>query len=394
MTSARSREYANQEALGRTEARLRAARDAPRWVPMDADAVRELMARVESDDADIAHRRETENTLGRYIGDRFSGQPEEFADLLDLKARMETCHTSGAWGVHVTDGRTQHVVCWNEKCRDLHLCPHEAKANQARLVKAYVPAVQQWLAASPIHSAHYAVFTVPNVPVGQLREGRAAALKRWGEWFNTKREPTDRERMRHGLSQRVRSVPAWRPIGGTGHGIAGALVHVEDPLSDRGDWNVHLNVILLVRGALDYGALRRTWGFDVELRLLRDTSAEGLTLQLCEVVKYSAKRPESMASWPPLKFAEWWRSQKGARRTRSYGCLHGLKTRAEGVDPAYVQWMGSVRWAGNRYALTLERGLGRSAGVGLVTADNFPSWADEFEPNLATAPPDWAGHHP
>ena len=204
---------------------------------------------------------------------------------------MDVCHAAGAWGVHVTEGKLGHMVCWDSKCRDLHLCPHEARENQARLVRAYVPHVAAFVARSPFHRVHYGVFTVRNVPLGRLREGRAGLMQRFASWLSAKRRIEPEDRQRHpGIPPRCRTMHTWRPNPWCDDGIVGALVHVEDPLSADGrSWNIHCNVMLLTRGAVDYGAIRASWGSNVHLAQVQG-DAEAIRLQMCELVKYSAKQ--------------------------------------------------------------------------------------------------------
>ena len=126
-----------------------------------------------------------------------------------------------------------------------------------------------------------------------------------------------------------------------------AIVTMECPLAlDGHSWNLHFNLILLSRNWLDYGALRASWGQQIQFagqskmaehfrrRYGREGSpAEVLASAFRELIKYSAKvagesdpaTGESalpMTAWPPASWLEWWRAMRGHRRSRGYGSLY------------------------------------------------------------------------
>jgi hypothetical protein len=57
-------------------------------------------------------------------------------------------------------------------------------------------------------------------------------------------------------------------------------------LSAHGDWNIHLNVILLIEGPFDWNEARESWGANVEVRAIDRSS---LTKKMLELIKYSAQ---------------------------------------------------------------------------------------------------------
>ena len=134
--------------------------------------------------------------------------------------------------------------------------------------------------------------------------------------------------------------------------IAGALVVQESPLGGYRDWHVHLNVIFVVRGSINYGKLRSRWGANLEIdqvaagkHLSETQRADAMRCALTELIKYpvtamavkSAKkalqhsrdpdRPPApgMLDYSGSELLEWMRGQRGHRRTRSYGCLFKVK---------------------------------------------------------------------
>lgn len=377
-----------------------------------AEAFAESMA---DDLSDYAFRKTAEIDLAESI----LMHAHRATRLYDIAQRMKVCHHTAPYGLYKPDGRW--IVAWEEKCGDAHLCPHEARGNQKRLIRRYVPWIIEWLKAKPsLRRAFYAVFTTPNVALGALRDGKRDALRLFAEWYrSTAPAAPDDPRLEPG--SRRRSLPKWRALvpdrrdddgahivarGRPALGFHGALVHQEDPLSARGDWNVHMNVLLLVEGPLDIGEIRRTWGYDVHFPKRRggvrgfrwdnddELAAREIATQLTELVKYSAKmtapsdtragdtlprgarRPRRaisggggtpvlldagaeprapappMVAWPHACLDEWWSAQKRMRRTRTYGWLFRVPKPAP-IDMDLVEWMGLIEWEGVRYSVDL-----------------------------------------
>jgi len=247
-----------------------------------------------------------------------------------LPEKLRRARLSGQWGVRLETGLP--VVFWDAKAGLSRLCPDDAREEAMRLRRRVEPAMR----AAQLSGARltYAVFTMPNAAPGKLRAGMDAIFQRF------------RRLMRSG------DFPQ----------IEGSLAVLEAPLGARRDWNVHLNVIFVHRGFVDWGKLRRAWHWNVELRLL--PSAPGaIGAALAELIKYvvaatlsksqdkadaGATRAPPMLDWESAELLEWLRAFHGFRRTRGYGSLYGLKT--PDPDPlGPVVWLGSVSLQCGRY---------------------------------------------
>lgn len=267
---------------------------------------------------------ELEGYWERYAAEQALAEAMERAGLTDIAAEMRKCHRSGAVAV-TADGR--RVIAWDHKCGRVRVCPHEARAETQRLAAYYVPAVLEWLEAKPGRRVQFGVLTLKNPEPGRLAYEKRRAFERFKRWMRA------------------------HPV------IAGALVCQEDPLSARDDWNLHLNVLLLLCGPFDWNAAGEAWGCRAHFQRVRPR-ADGLARALLELVKYSAKHtakldraeggpvapegPPAMDEWPPERLREWWAAQQGFRRTRAYGCLYALdRKRWDAWDEAKRE---SLRW--------------------------------------------------
>lgn len=210
-------------------------------------------------------RRKIEHQLADYL--------EGFGILADKIQKMRCCRMHGNWGDREHAGGLKPVIAWDAKCGEVRLCPDEARAEQRRLVRRYKPAMKEWIKARPTRRRiQKAVITWPNVPAGEL-----AAMKR-------------RMFKEHGAL--MKKFPVLR----------GALVSQEDPLSARGDWNIHLNVLYLVEGKFDWKDFRAAWheqtahlfpasssDFQMDLQQLPRFDERALEKALIECIKYPVK---------------------------------------------------------------------------------------------------------
>jgi hypothetical protein len=137
---------------------------------------------------------------------------------------------------------------------------------------------------------------------------------------------------------------------------------LEAPLGESRDWHVHLNVILVVRGFLNWGQLRERWRWHLNVQKI--AAAPGaIGAALTELIKYAVSatvaksadhahrgksRAPPMLEWTPAELVEWLRAMHGFRRTRSYGALYGLK-KPEADDVGPIAWIGRVTLQGGRY---------------------------------------------
>lgn len=280
--------------------------------------------------------------------------------LEGVPMKLRTARRTGCFGISLSTQKS--IVFWDLKAGLSRLCPDDAREEAMRLRRRVQKPLEELQGAG--HQLTYAVFTLPNFAAGKLREGMRTIYERFKALLRARRP--DGELV----------FPQ----------IKGALTVLEAPLGAGRDWNVHLNVILVTRGFLDWKALRERWHWNVELRRL--PSAPGaIGAALTELIKYAVaatvakseehadrrrnhanhandaaeleerwRRPVAppMLEWTPRELAEWLDAMHGFRRTRTYGVLYGLETpEAEELGP--IAWLGTVRLeaAGYRYAVAL-----------------------------------------
>ncbi len=280
----------------------------------------ELQASFEAELGDMNARREAEHALADYI----ESISEEFSNIV---ARLRGCRMSGFVG-RKPDG--DFFVAFDEKCSLVRLCPDEARAETMRVVRKYVPAIRRWVSRKRGRRVYSAVFTIPNARPGELEAAKLRLFELFKDLLRYQydacpliRGPSGFERTRR---RRLAAFPQ----------ICGALVVQEDPLSASDDFNVHLNVFLLTDGWLDYREVRELWRYNLHIEQI---DSKNLIRSVLELVKYATqivptksaeKRARhssdapAMTEWPPERWVEWWKAQKGFRRTRSYGCLYAL----------------------------------------------------------------------
>lgn len=339
--------------------------------PAQREQAAKIRESVEQGLSGYARRRAAELELAEYV----EGVARRVGDARMLQAAesLQECRRNGTVGIR-GDGR--HMVAWDEKCRESRLCPDEAREETMRLAERYTPAMIEWQRGQYGRRLQYAVFTQQNVPHGELAAGKRALLARVKEFLNGSVDAcpvaygvNKVEGRRVVLSSRKRKLKRFPSI-------AGSFVCQEDPLSGSGGgWNVHVNVLLMVEGRLDWAELRQEWGGNVHLQQI-DGTVEAVAASIRELVKYSARAvaeksaskagqspAPAMVEWTDAEFSEWYNAQRGFRRTRSYGAAYKIgKPEAEAVEWSDVFWCGSVHWNGSGYSLSL---------VDLIPADNF-----------------------
>lgn len=263
--------------------------------------------------------------------------------------QLQQARWSGAYGYSLSKGKS--VVFWDTKAGLSRLCPDDAREEAQRLSKKVLGPLEELQASD--HALHYAVFTTPNTGPGGLRKEMASICRRF-------RNSILKAKHKDGS-------PVFPEI-------KGALCVLEAPLGSARDWNVHLNVILVVKGYLDYGKLRKIWHWDVEIKKLA-TGPGVVKGALTELIKYavaatvakSAEKarvaeglcdgteerppPPPMLEWTGAELFEWLMAMRGFRRTRTYGCLYRLK-RPEVEDLGQIVWLGRVDHQGGRYRLS------------------------------------------
>lgn len=273
--------------------------------------------------------------------------------LRTMSYKLLFCRRRGPFGV---TGAGDVVVAWEEKCGCSRYCPDEARHEALRLRDRYVP---ERLDKDPDDTSrtvlehvaqggrvYKAVISPLNYPGGRLREGMRYEMKRF------------RDRL---IRPKKKGRNKW--------GIEGALIIQEAPLGKDRDWNVHLNVLFLTRGYLDYEALQETLGCQLKIREYTEFDEKGLASLFNELFKYGTRTvPEksaaddhdiapSMIEWTPAEFLEWYHAQKRFRRTRAYGCFHGVG-KPDKVNELPKIWLGMLtltpsgyrtEWASDNY---------------------------------------------
>ena len=257
--------------------------------------------------------------------------------LQNYPERLRTARTHAQFGIRLNTGKA--IAYWDTKAGLSRLCPDDAREEAMRLRRRFVPARDKLREEG--HRFLYAVFTMPNSAAGELREGMGAIFDRFKRLLKAKN--ADGEKL----------FPQ----------IKGSLCVLEAPLGAERDWNVHLNVIMPVKGFLNFGELRKQWHWNVEMQWISDAPG-AFESAFAELIKYAVaatvaksathraqngrKPPPPMLEWSGAELLEWLRAMHGFRRTRAYGALYGLETpEAEDIGP--VVWIGTVTFSGGRY---------------------------------------------
>jgi hypothetical protein len=286
--------------------------------------------------------------------------------------KLRNARRTGTYGLHAMSGRG--IVLWDEKASLSRLCPDDAREEASRLQKRYAPLVEQkWREGCDVH---YAVFTMPNFRRGELAKGMKKIFDRFKSLI--KRKDADGALI----------FPE----------IEGAICVLEAPLGRDRDWNVHLNVMLVVRGFLDWQKLRQAWHWNVHFKRLPRGNLEQLQASFRELIKYAVRataeksehhaardstresdveadpapgcepgagEPSSdtscrnravappMLAWTGEELAEWLEAMHGFRRSRSYGCLYGAP-KPEAADLEEFVWIGYVRWRDGAYRVNVR----------------------------------------
>jgi len=294
----------------------------------------------------FAHRRLIEQDLARYIQDKIIPHAFWHEKMHELHNKICTCRVSGSHGIEIREGKKINAVrAWDHKCGQAKLCPDESRLEGQRLAERYLPEVGSF-ALKTGNRIFYAVLTMPNYAPGALLEGKKEIYKKWTSLLlrikRSKNKP---------LSDPFRRLNA----------IKGALVVQEDPLSAKLDWNVHLNIMLLVHGNFDFEDLRNAWGYNLEIRHIKAVDLAKSFLEICKYqVKAIAEKSSDghseapgMMQWDSALWLEWWRANKGFRRTRSYGCIFNLPEVIEPEVEVETIWLGRMRFDHDQYEVTV-----------------------------------------
>jgi hypothetical protein len=281
--------------------------------------------------------------------------------------RLQGARWSGAYGYSLKAGKA--VMFWDDKAGLSRLCPDDAREEAQRLSRKVLDPLEALQADS--HALHYGVLTSPNAAPGGLRREMVAICRRFRKSIL---------KAKHADGSLV--FPE----------IKGALCVLEAPLGSARDWNVHLNVIFVVKGYFDYEKLRRIWHWNLEIRKLaqgpgvvRGALSELIKYAVAATVAKSAQKadlesrdegarppPPPMLEWTGGELLEWLRAMRGFRRTRTYGCLFRLK-KPKAEDLGQIVWLGRVDYRGGRYRLSsaLLDSIPEDKSIGLSAAERW-----------------------
>lgn len=368
----------------------------------------ELEEEIEFDMEERAHRRGIELCLSLKLEE---DADVNHPDMWVAASKMQSCRQQGVVGK--VPGRDGYQVAWAHKCGLSKLCPDESREEGRRLENKYSDPIEQFAISSPLHSVQYGVFTLHNFRPGDLARGK--------QYIFEKLKP-----LREKFPQ-----------------IKGLLLSQEDPLGKQGDWNIHINALMLVQGNLSWKEVREWWGFNVHFDLVEK---EKIGYSIRELIKYAVKHVTAkegdapgLLDWNAREFREWFNAQKKFRRTRAYGCLyaiHGKRwhskdsddfdrrsmrrewvaqaaTRGHILEPsildadwkqmdpfqknairkamdegesfaAQVEWLGAVKFVA--YGRRLSEGVAGVYQVDLIPGDNFFSVLGKTD-NFSNGPP-------
>ncbi len=178
-----------------------------------------------------------------------------------LPERLRQARKSFCLGFRPSDGRRR--IMWDQKAGLSRICPDDAREDSARMQRRVI---EPLLALKKNGSqVTYAVFTLPNYQPGELRKG----IKRIYKSFSALLKRRKAGRLEF-------------------HNVEAAMCVLEAPLARDRTWNVHLNVLLVHRGFLDWRAMQAAWRYGVHFQRIRGGKAE-LESAMREIIKYSAR---------------------------------------------------------------------------------------------------------
>lgn len=293
-------------------------------------------------------RARARDALARYLRDVVA-PVYPWAGYAALAGALIEARQHGLWGIGEKVGDDGNTLTpglaleWTGRVGQVKLCPDDAREESCRVAALYEPRLAELLGDGC--ELRYCVFTFPNSPLGFLRADIYGII----------------EHFKRAILFRCDDGRIAKKITDSGRTFAyikGALATVEAPLSAHGDWNVHLNVVLVSSTRPDYKALRDAWGegIQAEFRTVPE-GAERAALR--ELVKYPLKaislkseqkaaagsRAPPVIEWPAEAFHEWWTAHKGFRRTRSWGVLYAgslEEPRDRRVERYSIEWLGKV----------------------------------------------------
>ncbi len=190
--------------------------------------------------------------------------------LHSLPDRLRNARKDFCIGFRPADGRKR--IAWENKVGLSRLCPSDARDDSNRLARRIVDPILELKKNGC--QVTYGVLTLPNYQPGKLRHGIKFIYKK----FN-------------GLLKKRRNKKPLFP------NVIGAMCVLEAPLGWDRTWNVHLNVILVHRGFLDWRTLQEEWKYGCHFERIKG-GREELERALREVIKYSARAVAEKSQCP------------------------------------------------------------------------------------------------
>lgn len=322
--------------------------DAP---PAELDTVISTAGQLELEFSGRNQRHNARQVLAEYI-QRVICPVVDDSPIWDIPQRLREARTRGVLMYRPADGH--RVFLWQKKAGLPLLCPDDARQEASRLKRRVIPAILERVAQGS--TVHYMVGTMDNAAPGKL----AATMRR--------------------CQQRVRAISKMQVDGKPRFpAIKGWMATLEAPLGSARTWNVHVNVLWIVDGYLDYADLQKAWGawMHIERVGARNKKNPGvcdydaLEKTLKELVKYPVRtvaeksdgKPKKkssaadaapaappMTEWTADEWLEWWSAHKGFRRTRTGGVLYRIPKPDRETLEGYKA-LGVVHWARGGYRL-------------------------------------------
>jgi hypothetical protein len=212
----------------------------------------------------------------------------------------------------------KRTMCWKRKAGLARVCPDDAREESARMVRRYLPAILE--AQKKGYTIYNGVLTSPNAAPGGLRKEMHAIFRKFRRLTKAK-YPDGSKRF---------------------HEIKGTLLVQEAPLGRSGDWNVHLNVILIVDGYLNFGKLRNWWHWNLHLNKLPEGHI-ALRGALAELIKYAATAVVSKSHRKAAQHAQALTSSREARSEKPFEADGYNGGYATGISRAAAQGGASLQ---------------------------------------------------
>lgn len=229
------------------------------WTGEGSDLIPQAHAartRLEAELPSMAARMEARETVADFI----EGYCRSTADFGMVKFPKRLREARKSWTFCVNkDGKS--MMRYDAKAGIPLLCPDDAREESMRLQRRYIPGFEKALKEGK--QVHYMVFTSLDVPAGELKAMQRKIWKRYARLLKAKKDGK-------------RIFPQ----------LDGSLCVMESPLSAKGRWHVHLNVMVICGNWLDYKRVRAWWGENVHMERIRG-GIEGVKASMRELIKYS-----------------------------------------------------------------------------------------------------------